>query len=111
MGLSTAPQHSLHVPALKLQSIQQGMKPGAQQHKPSHSQPLLPLLQGNHLGKERDKPTLNVKVLFVNYFQISKPGIISNRQATLKFRICGSGEGGNVEWFLVTFISCYVHVI
>lgn len=94
---------SSHLAAWALHSIQHVLKAGnRQQLNPSHSQSCVSLLQGNHLGKEGDKATLNVKVCFTKYFQISKPGIISNQHANLKFRICGTG--GNVEWFLVSFI-------
>lgn len=84
------PRPSIRFPALTLQSIQRRIKP----EPVTQTQSFLPLLQGNHLGKERDKAMLNVKVHFAKYFQILKPGIISNRHANLKFRICGKRGGG-----------------
>lgn len=56
------------------------------------------LLQGNHLGEEGDKAKPKAEVHCKKYFQISKPGIISNRHANLKFRICGTrGRCGMVS--------------
>lgn len=86
----TPPQPSNPVPALTLQSIQHRIKP----ESVTQPQSFLPLLWRNHLGKERDKAALNVKVHFVNYFQIPKPGIISNQHTNQKFRICGRTRSG-----------------
>lgn len=59
---------------------------------PATTQSLCLYYRATTLGRRETKPCQTQKFIAKKYFQISKPGIISNRHANLKFSICGTGE-------------------